>query len=187
MQKLNPGSPSRKRIFPIPDSELHDHHLVEMFLQWLRQCPPEHQLELAEFIGYLCYEKLYGSLETMGEKIYACTEYLKSYTGDEEKEEKLLLFINDIMEFIVEINEIADNSLFASEEIIYALSDIVSLYSLINELPQRSMKWLVTYHKWLAFKKDFPFFNIMNEPYQGYNQLKGDLKSHLRRHLKQNF
>ncbi|HYV95256.1 MAG TPA: hypothetical protein VE978_26005, partial [Chitinophagales bacterium] len=162
--------------------ELYTLYPVQMFLRWFDQRPIEHQLELSEFIGHFCYEKLFITCETDGAKIFACREYVKSCVGNWEREEKLLLFIDDIIRFIVEVNEIADSGLFACEEVIYELRDIISLYSMINELQQRSNKWLVTYHEWLSFKKNFSFFSD-TEPLPEYERLITDLQGNLKRHL----
>ena len=184
MRKLNTPSPfSTKFRINRQTDELHDSHPIEMLLEWFEARPVEHQLELSEFIGHFCYEKLFLACETDAEKIFACMEYLKSCEGDIEHEKKLLLFIDDIIEFIVEINEIADSSVFACEEVIYELHDIISLYSMINELPQRSKKWLMTYHEWLRFKKQFTIFSRISEPFPLYDEIIKNLDGNLKRHL----
>jgi len=184
MRNINPNPQLRANFKGnLHQNDYYDSHPIELFLQWFEERPEEHQVEIAEFIGHFCYEKLLVACETDAGKIYACEQYLKSNEGIIENEEKLLLFIDDVIEFIVEINEIADSSEFACEEVIYELPNIISLYSMINELPKRTTRWLMTYHDWQRFKKQFSFFRSIAEAPKIFDGVVRNMNSKLMRHL----
>jgi chlorite dismutase len=134
-------------------------HPLQSFSQWFDECFAEHQLVLAEFAGNFCYKKLFLACETYGEKIFAFKEYLKASEGIVEHEGKVLLFIDDIIEFIRETNEIAYTNVIAYEEVKEELRNITPLDTHPEVLPERTRDWEITYEKWQRFKMRFRFFN----------------------------
>ncbi|HYV92223.1 MAG TPA: hypothetical protein VE978_10585 [Chitinophagales bacterium] len=142
-------------------------HPLQLFSKWFEECLPEHQIELAEFIGHFCYPELFIACETIGAKIFAFRQYLKANEGNFEQERKLLLFIDEIIEFMGEINEIVYENTLVSKEIRAEFRNIASLHFLPEELPERIRMWLITYEKWQLFKTKFSFFS---DPL-GYHQI----------------
>lgn len=141
-------------------------HPLHLFSEWIGECMPEHQIELAEFIGHFCYPKLFATCNSLGEKIFALREYLKVSEGIIDQEEKLLLFIDEIIEFIKEINEIAYEDDSAFRKVMSELHNVTSLKLLQKELPDRMETWIITYEKWQDFKMKFSFFNDRLEDHQ---------------------
>src|SRR5690349_18826192 len=68
--------------------------VIDEFLKWFSQQSEEHQVELAEFIGFFCYRKLFQSFISNEAKIFAFREYLHSFQNNYEGSIKFLKFID---------------------------------------------------------------------------------------------
>lgn len=167
MQKIKfNSSPNLQKMSPLNLSNVEDWKNqapytgdpIQQFLKWYDWQSHEHRVELAEFIGHYCYDSIFSLFKNDAVKIYAFKEYLNGLKSNNANTLRILRFIDEIIEFIVDINEAAENRFFNWEELLDELPDVTSLFSVINELPDRSRKWSFTYLQWQRFKAHYSFF-----------------------------
>ena len=158
MGKTNIPSTSNITIFDLTEHRASTNNPLDQFLGWFEERSGEHQMELAEFMGHFCYPALYSRLRSTFEKVFAFKEYLKKNKRDLTRSVRILKFVDEVVEFVLEINQAAENMHYNREELLDELPDIVSLQSLITRLPERNQKWTYTYLQWQRFKTQFSFF-----------------------------
>ncbi len=125
---------------------------LHAFAEWIRNQPYDQQIEIVEFVGYFCYRPLFTSLGSNEAKIFAIHEFLNSLGNNSRASGKLLEFVDEVLQFIKEINRDAESSLFNRGELIKELPGITSLYSMITNLSGRNRQWSYCFMRWQQFK-----------------------------------